>query len=115
MIHSRAFLQALVDAGVISTEDRVRRVIIDAAVQEPVVVYVERYGDKRLLEIAPALTGVEIRNVAAPTDCPFVDPTIAGTNPTNPTDARCALRYGHDGNHQPYREWVQTYRREVGK
>jgi hypothetical protein len=60
IILADTFHQALVDAGVITVEERVRRVIIDAQVDHATMVYVERFGDERLLRIAPALTGMEI-------------------------------------------------------
>lgn len=44
-------LQALADAGVITTTDLVRRVVIDAPIDGPLVLRVERYGDKRLLDL----------------------------------------------------------------
>jgi hypothetical protein len=64
-IHGRYFLQALVDAGIIQLGDYVRRVVIDAAVDSAVTVYVERYGDARMLDVATTLHGVEIRGVPA--------------------------------------------------
>lgn len=55
------FAEALLAAGVIRVEDNVTRVVIDAKVGHMPVIYVERYADERLLEVVPALTGVEIR------------------------------------------------------
>ncbi len=52
LIAGKKFLQALADAGIIRTEDHIRRVIIDAAVDTAVSIYVERYGDERLLSVA---------------------------------------------------------------
>ena len=46
------FLQALLDAGVVSAEDRATRVVIDAKPDGVVMLYVERAGDERLLEVA---------------------------------------------------------------
>jgi hypothetical protein len=63
IITSDAFQKALIEAGVIRFEDRVRRVVIDATVNEATVMYVERFGDEKLLEVVPALVGVEIRAV----------------------------------------------------
>lgn len=51
MIMGRAFLEALGSAGIIRVEDHIRRVVIDAPVDEALQVYVERYGDDRLLEV----------------------------------------------------------------
>lgn len=62
-ITGRAFLQALLDAGVIHPDERVRRVVIDAQINSSLIVYVERFGDKRMLQVVPALTGVEVKEV----------------------------------------------------
>lgn len=60
MIKGRAFLEALTEAGIITAEDRVRRVVIDAPIDGPLVVHVERYGDKRLLTVVGSLVGVDV-------------------------------------------------------
>lgn len=77
-ILGRAFLQALADAGIIRIGERndsgvivgdsdfVRRVVIDASVDGAVVLYVERYGDERLLSVASTLEGVKIREIGRP-------------------------------------------------
>jgi len=57
---SREFLRALDAAGVIQQGDHVRRVVIDAELDQPVKVYVERWGDDRLLTVVPALTSVQV-------------------------------------------------------
>jgi hypothetical protein len=64
-IHGRSeeLWNALRDAGVIRDGDYVRRVIIDIDVNAAVVVYIERYGDTRLLDLIPVLGGAEIRGV----------------------------------------------------
>jgi hypothetical protein len=61
-LHSRSLkvLDALKDAGIVRDGDYVRRVIIDINVDLPVVVYVERYGDERLLDLVRTLDGAEI-------------------------------------------------------
>lgn len=64
-IHSQELFQALTDAGIIKHGEWVRRVVIDAQVNHAVTVYVERYGDERLLAVATALDGVEISGVPA--------------------------------------------------
>lgn len=51
-ILGRQFLQALLDAGVVTVEENVTRVVIDARADEIVKLYVERAGDERLLEVA---------------------------------------------------------------
>ena len=70
VIYGSKFAQALLDAGVIRAEDRVRRVVIDASADGPIVMYVERYGDERLLEVVTSLDGVEIHE--------RVDETVLG-------------------------------------
>ena len=62
-------------AGIIRPDDHVRRVIIDISVDSAVIVYIERYGDSRLLDLViPVLGSAEIRGVPAslmrPTDFP---------------------------------------------
>jgi hypothetical protein len=61
VIHGKEFIDALLAAGVVDIEDKVSRVIIDARVDNVVVVYVERYGDERLYHLLPALSRVEIK------------------------------------------------------
>lgn len=63
IITGDAFQKALIEAGVIRVEDRVRRVVIDATVNHVTVMYVERFGDEKLIEVVPALVGVEVRTV----------------------------------------------------
>jgi hypothetical protein len=59
---------ALRDAGIIRENDYVRRVIIDIDVSAAPVIYIERYGDERLLEVLRTLDGAEIRGVPGPDD-----------------------------------------------
>lgn len=68
VIHGTKFIQALLDSGVITKDERVRRIVIDASADNAVVMYVERYGDSRLLDVVPALTGVEIRQTEKPAE-----------------------------------------------
>lgn len=63
-MHGRKMLEALTEAGIIRNGDYVRRVIIDIAVDNAVVVHVERYGDTRLLNLVRTLDGIEIREQA---------------------------------------------------
>lgn len=51
-IMGRQFLQALVVAGVVTVEENVTRVVIDARADGFVNLYIERAGDGRLLEVA---------------------------------------------------------------
>jgi hypothetical protein len=69
LITTEAFWRALVDAGVFREDESVRRIVIDAQAGEPLVMYVERWGDERLLQVATTLEGIEISQVpAAPAD-----------------------------------------------
>lgn len=45
------FLMALRDAGILQPDDKTKRVVIDASVDAAVKIYIENYGDERLLEI----------------------------------------------------------------
>lgn len=62
---SRAFHDALVDAGVIRAGENIRRIVIDAKAGDVVVVHVERIGDTRLLDVVRTLDGIEIRELPA--------------------------------------------------
>jgi hypothetical protein len=66
-IHGRSpeVWAALREAGVIREGDYVRRVIIDIDVTAAVTVYVERYGDSRVLDLIPVLGRAEIQGVPA--------------------------------------------------
>lgn len=61
LLSSDAFWEALIEAGVVQRGDATRRIVIDAQVRENVVIYVERFGDERLLSVIPTLTGIEIK------------------------------------------------------
>lgn len=50
-------LEAMAQAGIIDVDDHIRRVIIDLDVSEVAKIYVERYGDDRLLGLALNLHG----------------------------------------------------------
>ena len=60
-ITTRPLFAALEEAGIVRKEDRVNRVVIDIKVNEVPVIHIQRYGDSRLLDVVPTLTGVEIR------------------------------------------------------
>lgn len=60
VIRSDHFADALVAAGVIASGDKIRRVVIDANAGEAVVMYVERFGDERLLNVVTTLDGIEV-------------------------------------------------------
>jgi hypothetical protein len=61
IITTEKFWRALVDAGVFREDEKVRRIVIDAQAGDAVVMYVERWGDERLLDVALTLDGIEIR------------------------------------------------------
>ena len=64
---SQEIYDALRLAGIIRPDDHVRRVIIDISVDSAVIVYIERYGDSRLLDLViPVLGSAEIRGVPGP-------------------------------------------------
>ncbi len=46
-----SFLKALEDAGVLKPEDKTRRVVIDATIGEPLMIYIENIGDERVLQL----------------------------------------------------------------
>jgi len=46
------FLLALEKAGVLQKADLTRRVVIDACMDNPVIIYIENIGDDRLLDVA---------------------------------------------------------------
>lgn len=59
---SQEIYDALRQAGIIHDGDHVRRVIIDINVSDAVIVYIERFGDSRLLDLViPVLASAEIR------------------------------------------------------
>lgn len=64
-ILSDEFYTALRDAGVVRDLDSCTRIVIDAQQREPVRLYVERWGDERLLNVATALNGIEITSAPA--------------------------------------------------
>jgi hypothetical protein len=57
IILGRKFLEALAAAGIISVDDHIRRVIIDASLDSAVTMYVERFGDERLLNVVMGQNG----------------------------------------------------------
>lgn len=50
---------ALIEAGIIKPDERIRRIVIDIQTHKPVMVHIERYGDDRLLDaLVPHLAGI---------------------------------------------------------
>ncbi|HWD45896.1 MAG TPA: hypothetical protein VHM23_19660 [Actinomycetota bacterium] len=68
VVSTKAFYQALVAAGVLREDETIRRVVIDANAGDVVVMYVERWGDERLLQVATTLDGIEVSSVPADAD-----------------------------------------------
>ena len=64
-ITATAFHDALLAAGIVHEGDHIRRIVIDAKVNDVVVMYVERYGDERWLNVVPTLDGIEVRTQPA--------------------------------------------------
>lgn len=63
IVLSEAFFDALRASDVFRDGERVRRVVIDARAGEAVLIYVERFGDRRIVDVAPALAGIQVREV----------------------------------------------------
>jgi len=54
-------MDALIETGIVSREDRVRRVVLDVEVGNVPVLYIEQYGDDRVLQVVAGLRKTEIR------------------------------------------------------
>lgn len=63
IIHSKRIFQALIDANIVPKT--ASRVVIDLKAGQVARVYVEQFGDERLLSVVPTLDGIEI--TSAPT------------------------------------------------
>ena len=60
-ISGAAFLGHLQDLGILHEDSRARRVIIDAAFDAPVYIYIEELGTERLLEMkSPDVSGMQV-------------------------------------------------------
>ena len=59
-ITSRAFAEALANAGIIRDLNLVRRIVVDAQAGHALRVYVEYFGDERWLNVVHVLDGIEI-------------------------------------------------------
>jgi hypothetical protein len=66
LIHSKSLFEALVKAGVVREDEQIRRIVVDAQAGSAVRIYVDRFGDERLLQVVPTLDGIEISSVPAP-------------------------------------------------
>jgi hypothetical protein len=58
----------MVDAGIFHRDDSIRQFVIVARADDSVMLFVEQYGDERMLRIATAISGITIENVPAPPD-----------------------------------------------
>lgn len=63
LITGEQFAAYLEQAGIIRPEDRVRRVVIDAQVGAAVQLFIERFGDDRMIQLATSLQGTTMRIV----------------------------------------------------
>jgi hypothetical protein len=68
VISTDTMWKAMVAVGVFRESDRISRCIIDMQAGHPVVMHIQRWGDERLLEVAPLLKAAEIREVGKGTD-----------------------------------------------
>lgn len=59
---SREFLRWLVVAGIVPKDAAVRRVVIDANANDPIKVYVEMFGSKRMIVVScpESLSGAQV-------------------------------------------------------
>lgn len=53
--------KAFVDAGLITDEEHVVRLVLDLQAGYAPIIHVQRFADERLLTVVPSLDGVEIR------------------------------------------------------
>lgn len=82
-IIGRRLYQALVKAGI--ADDLTRRVTIDIPVNDVVTVYVERYGDSRMLEIIPAIAEDPSLSIEYSEVPPIADVSTFGQKPGTET------------------------------
>lgn len=61
LLKGSRFIDWLKAAGICSESDHVRRVVIEATADDVVTIYIERYGDERMLTVGrPDLSGVKV-------------------------------------------------------
>lgn len=58
---SDRIFSAMTEAGIFTADEKVRRVVIDLDYKHVPVMYVERYADERILQVIPAIAGIQIR------------------------------------------------------
>ncbi len=61
VIQSREFIEALQESGVVP-KGEIHRVVVEAGSEDGVLIFIQRYGDTRLIEAIPALAGVEVHD-----------------------------------------------------
>lgn len=64
-ISSDRFFEKLVEAGVFTKGEHIRRIVIDAQVGHALVIHVERYGDWRVLDVVASECGTTITEALA--------------------------------------------------
>lgn len=57
-LHGRQFIRALIDAGIVP--DETVSVVIEANAKNVVTIYVQQFGDQRLLNVTQTLQGAVI-------------------------------------------------------
>jgi hypothetical protein len=63
VILSKRWFEALVRAGVVSRDEKIHRIVIDAVAGGVTRIYLERWADERLLDVALTLDGIKITGV----------------------------------------------------
>ena len=51
MIEAKDYAKMLVDAGIVNEGDKICRVTIDSLPMEPVMIYIEKYADDRIVKL----------------------------------------------------------------
>jgi hypothetical protein len=65
MITPHALWESMVEAGIFHKEDKIRQFVI-VADEHSVRMFVEHYGDERMLKVSVTLAGIVVENVVAP-------------------------------------------------
>ncbi len=65
-IKSETFVQALHRSGVVPDPLTIRRVVIDAQAGNVLLIYLETFGDERILDVALTLEGVKVTATSQP-------------------------------------------------
>jgi len=59
-IHPHEFWLKLVEAGLVSEDERITRLVLDVKLGEPVKLYIERLPDRKWLDVIPLLSEVQL-------------------------------------------------------